>query len=132
MTACCACGLHFSSVAAFDAHRIGEHAYTLEQGLLFDTPRSDGRRCLSRDEMSANGWAVDGRGRLVHPREARRIRRQGRAEALVDHSSHRADRSPTPLSCAAQIDSARARDEACHAEARHLEARQAPSEGVHR
>lgn len=83
MTVCRTCGLDFSSVAAFDAHRVGQHAYTYEEGLLFDPPRLDGRRCLSRDEMRTRGCAIDSRERLVHPRETRRIRRQRRAEPLT-------------------------------------------------
>jgi hypothetical protein len=78
MNLCTTCGLDFASVAAFDAHRVGKHAYTLSEGLRMDPPREDGRRCLAVDEMEASGWRVDRRGRWVHPREARRERRLDR------------------------------------------------------
>jgi hypothetical protein len=83
----CRCGLDFSSSAAFDAHRVGRHAYTFAEGLRMDPPREDGRRCLDRGEMEATGWNVDRRGRWVHPKEARRLRRrEGGADAPGRHA----------------------------------------------
>lgn len=77
MNLCRACGQDFSSVEAFDRHRVGTHGYTLDEGLLGDPPRSDGRRCLSIEQMTAGGWALDARGRRVHPRELRKRLRRG-------------------------------------------------------
>lgn len=63
MNVCGACGLDFSSVKGFDAHRVGKHAYTYSQGAKMDPPREDGRRCLSVEELEAAGFAQDVRGR---------------------------------------------------------------------
>jgi hypothetical protein len=60
---CRACDTDFASVAAFDAHRIGKHAYTITEGLRLDPPLEDGRRCLDADEFEEAGLALDGRGR---------------------------------------------------------------------
>ncbi len=72
MNLCRACGQDFSSVEAFDRHRVGAHTYTYDAGLLLDPPRHDGRRCLNLDEMARAGWVLDARGRWVHPRELRK------------------------------------------------------------
>jgi hypothetical protein len=64
---CSGCGHDFTSTSLFDAHRIGVFAYTLEQGLRFDPPRQDGRRCLDADEMQAKGWELNDRGRWLDP-----------------------------------------------------------------
>ena len=69
---CPSCEQDFSSVEAFDAHRVGTYAYTFDSGLRLDPPREDGRRCLRLDEMTGTGWVIDPRGRWVHPREYRR------------------------------------------------------------
>lgn len=53
MNLCTACKLDFGSVAAFDAHRVGKHAYTFKEGLYFNPPVEDGRRCLDIEEMLA-------------------------------------------------------------------------------
>ena len=45
MNLCRACGENFGSVAAFDAHRVGKHAYD------YSPQRPDGRRCLSVKEV---------------------------------------------------------------------------------
>jgi hypothetical protein len=64
---CVTCGLDFGSVSAFDAHRVGKHAYTFIEGMRMDPPREDGRRCLSLDELQERGWAEDSRGRWRAP-----------------------------------------------------------------
>jgi hypothetical protein len=73
MNICRACSLDFCSVDAFDAHRVGKHAH------LWSPERPDGRRCLSRAEISEAGWQQDARGRWVHPRALRNRPRNGRA-----------------------------------------------------
>lgn len=45
------CGENFGSVAAFSAHRIGNHDYLYSEGLNFDPPVEDGRRCLTTWEI---------------------------------------------------------------------------------
>jgi hypothetical protein len=74
---CGACGLDFGSVPAFDAHRVGKHAY------LYSEQRPDGRRCLTEQEMySSPKFAKNERGRwslarsLEHGR-AQRVQRGG-------------------------------------------------------
>ena len=95
MNVCSPCGQDFSSVEAFDRHRVGEHAYSLDEGLLLDSPREDGRRCLSLEEMATTGWAVDARGRWVHPRELRkRIRRGGDRPSAATTTASATPRSP--------------------------------------
>jgi hypothetical protein len=60
---CRACGQDFGSVSAFDAHRVGKHAYTYDEGMGMDPPRTDGRRCLSVEEMEAAQFVRNARGR---------------------------------------------------------------------
>ncbi len=60
---CGACSKDFSSLEAFDRHRVGKHAYTATQGLAMDPPREDGRRCLATWELEARGFAPDDRNR---------------------------------------------------------------------
>jgi hypothetical protein len=67
MNLCCACRRDFSSVAAFDRHRIGKHAYDFAQGLEFGF--EDGRRCMDEDEMLEAGMALDRRGRWCITRD---------------------------------------------------------------
>lgn len=62
---CRSCGQDFAYVGGFDDHRVGEHDYTLSEGLRMDPPREDGRRCLSESEMVARGWGRDKHGRWV-------------------------------------------------------------------
>ena len=69
MNICTTCREDFVSVAAFDAHRVGEHDYTFKEGLDFDPPRYDGRRCLGTDELEQSGFKRDGRGRWQKPTE---------------------------------------------------------------
>ena len=59
---CGACQLDFASVAAFDRHRVGVHAYTLTEGLRLDPPREDGRHCLSSHELRDLGFVLTERG----------------------------------------------------------------------
>jgi len=57
---CCACGEYFGNVDVFDRHRVGEYGVN--------------RRCLSGEEMTALGWARNGRGFwLKHRLEAGRV-----------------------------------------------------------
>ena len=63
MNLCSVCRCDFASVAAFDRHRTGRHAYLYREGLEMDPPRHDGRRCLDGDEMQAAGLMLDRRGR---------------------------------------------------------------------
>lgn len=67
MNFCRACGEDFGSVGAFDAHRIGKHAYTFAEGFHRDPPREDGRRCLDADELVEVGWHRDQHGRWRQP-----------------------------------------------------------------
>lgn len=67
MNLCRPCGEDFSSVGSFDAHRVGEHDYTLHEGLKMEPPREDGRRCLTVDEMEEAGWDKDKHGRWRAP-----------------------------------------------------------------
>ena len=60
---CRGCGRDFASVDAFDRHRVGSHLFTYSEGLAFDVPREDGRRCLDADEMLERGMELDANGR---------------------------------------------------------------------
>ena len=75
MNLCRSCGEDFASVAAFDRHRVGWHAYTLVEGLRLDTPREDGRRCLDPAEMRAAGMELDRRARWCIARDVERARK---------------------------------------------------------
>ena len=77
MNLCRSCGHDFASVRAFDAHRTGKHAYTYVEGLQSRAPRTDGRRCLTPDEMKAADWERDRWGRWVHPQALRNRPRKG-------------------------------------------------------
>ena len=97
MNLCRACGRDFSSVEAFDHHRVGKHAYTYDEGVLRDPSRTDGRRCLSLEEMTSAGWTLDARGRWVHPRELRkRLRRGGDAPTQLTPTLPAAPQPPLP------------------------------------
>ena len=67
MNYCTSCRRDFAAVRAFDAHRVGKHAYTYSEGLKLNPPREDGRRCLHQTEMVERGFAEDTRGRWVDP-----------------------------------------------------------------
>jgi hypothetical protein len=76
VTKCSPCGLAFAGTSAFDAHRVGVHAYTWREGLAMEPPREDGRRCLQGDELEVAGLALDDRGRWHLVADARRARRR--------------------------------------------------------
>ncbi len=83
MNVCGACGLDFSSVKSFDAHRVGKHAYTYSEGIRMDPMREDGRRCLRVEELEDAGMAQDARGRWGLVRD----RKQARQAFLRDPGS---------------------------------------------
>lgn len=56
---CTGCGLLFASTDAFDAHRVGDHAY------LASAERPDGRRCLTEDELAEAGLRLSAAGRWM-------------------------------------------------------------------
>lgn len=56
MNLCRSCGEDFATVAAFDEHRTGYHAYTYSEGLKQEPPVEDGRRCFGVDELKKFGW----------------------------------------------------------------------------
>jgi hypothetical protein len=56
MTLCSSCGKRFGGVVAFDAHRVGKHAYT------YSPEHPDGRRCLSANEMREHQFKLNKRG----------------------------------------------------------------------
>jgi hypothetical protein len=83
MNLCCACRRDFSSIAAFDRHRVGKHAYDFAEGLALGF--EDGRRCMDEDEMLEAGMALDRRGRWAITRDVEaarklRIRRETPSE----------------------------------------------------
>lgn len=63
MNVCVPCGKDFGSVSAFDAHRVGTHAYTYSEGVKMEPMREDGRRCLSRAELVESGFVQNTHGR---------------------------------------------------------------------
>jgi hypothetical protein len=71
---CTSCDCDFSSVAAFDRHRIGTHAYTNAEGLKMEPLREDGRRCMEVDEMTAAGMELNSKGRWYDFDAAERVR----------------------------------------------------------
>lgn len=68
MNFCSSCREDFSSIAAFDKHRIGKHEYD------FSAKYPDGRRCMSVDEIAEAGMARDKyeRWQLVESAESAR------------------------------------------------------------
>lgn len=70
MNFCRSCGRDFSSVANFDRHRVGKHEYTYSEGLKFDPPVEDGRRCLYVHELEMLGLRLDKHGRWSDPTKA--------------------------------------------------------------
>jgi hypothetical protein len=60
---CGACRKDFTSIASFDRHRVGVHAYTYSQGLRFPELVEDGRRCLDNSELNALGIVQIANGR---------------------------------------------------------------------
>ena len=71
---CRRCRQDFASLRLFDAHRVGLHEFTFSEGLAFEPPREDGRRCLDTDEMCARGWHLNEQGRWSDPARAARTR----------------------------------------------------------
>lgn len=69
-----ACGRDFSSEEAFDRHRVGVHEYTFPEGLRFEPPRADGRRCLDVDGILALGWEKNAQGGWFDPERVARSR----------------------------------------------------------
>ena len=76
MNLCRSCSLDFSSLGAFDRHRVGKHE--------LDWPEHpDGRRCMDESEMIEAGMEVDSRGRWrVAVSEDDRRRLQGWLKTL--------------------------------------------------
>lgn len=68
MNLCRSCGLDFASAFGFDKHRVGTHAFTHAEGLHFNPPSDDGRRCLARTELKQAGWNTNPWSRWVPPR----------------------------------------------------------------
>ena len=66
LNGCGSCSLDFAGVRDFDSHRVGNHAYTITEGLLLG--KEDGRRCLAPSELLEQGWKQNTSGRWVHPR----------------------------------------------------------------
>ena len=56
MTLCSSCGKRFGGVVAFDAHRVGRHAYD------YSPQHPDGRRCLTEKEMRETKFKLNKRG----------------------------------------------------------------------
>ena len=86
MNLCRACGENFSSVRTFDRHRVGKHEYTFSEGLRFDPPVEDGRRCLHPEEMTGLGLSRDKHGRWSDPSQnpgSRLRERQNVTEAFL-------------------------------------------------
>jgi hypothetical protein len=85
---CWACGEDFGSVKAFDAHRVGKHAYLYAEGLKMSPPMEDGRRCLSTQEMEERRWGKNVHGRWTRPEDALRgiELKQGRRSIEQRHS----------------------------------------------
>ncbi|HEY8776320.1 MAG TPA: hypothetical protein VIM33_07555 [Gaiellaceae bacterium] len=54
---CSGCHLDFSSVGAFDAHRVGKYDQ------VFGVEHLNGRLCLDVEEMAAKGFRQNSRGR---------------------------------------------------------------------
>lgn len=74
MNFCRTCEQDFSSIAAFDKHRVGVHAYTYSEGVAMEPMRENGRRCLTTDELCASGFRQNVRGRWELAESADRAR----------------------------------------------------------
>lgn len=57
---CRTCGLNFTSVTGFDAHRVGQYERP-------GVPGSNTRRCLTGDELREKGYEPDDQGRWRRP-----------------------------------------------------------------
>ena len=84
---CRSCGIDFGSVRAFDAHRVGKHAY------LYDEVHPDGRRCLPLNEMVV---PQDGRALFVSNALGRLTLAEGleRARGLRERTPTRNNGTP--------------------------------------
>jgi hypothetical protein len=88
---CRACGEDFGSVAAFDAHRVGRHAYTYSEGARMDPVREDGRRCLSVEELHERGFVRNARGRwsiASHAERGRALKASSQRGVPVPTGAH--------------------------------------------
>jgi len=56
VTLCSSCGKRFGGIVAFDAHRVGKHAYD------YSPEHRDGRRCLTEKEMLGQRFKLNKRG----------------------------------------------------------------------
>lgn len=63
MNECGSCGNDFASLRAFDAHRVGKHAYSYSEGVRSEPLREDGRRCLGPSELRHVGMGLDAQDR---------------------------------------------------------------------
>lgn len=86
MNLCRGCRQDFGSVTAFDAHRVGKHAF------LYDEDHPDGRRCLDTEELSALGWKQDQHGRWRTPASEKPFLRMG--ERLIRRSEAKEGATP--------------------------------------
>jgi hypothetical protein len=68
LNGCAECCLDFTSLAAFDRHRVGTHAYP------WSLRRRDGRRCLDPDELESAGLCILDGEELTRTRFAERAR----------------------------------------------------------
>ena len=66
---CRSCNRDFSSVSAFDKHRVGKHEY------VYDLFHQDGRRCMTFDELKENGFDLNQRNRWFLVEDAERLRK---------------------------------------------------------
>lgn len=88
MNVCGGCSLDFSSVRAFDGHRVGRHGYTSTEGLRLVPPVEDGRRCLVPGELRDAGFVQDVRGRWgVAEHQARARERFSRDPVTAERPS---------------------------------------------
>jgi hypothetical protein len=90
MNFCVSCNRAFSSLRAFDTHRVGSHAYTHREGLAMTPPRGDGRRCITEDELEAAGFAQNSRGRWGLADEMERARQRFTPEPRIAHTQGQA------------------------------------------
>lgn len=74
MNLCRGCNQDFASIEAFDAHRVGVHAYTYSQGLQQDPMVEDGRRCIPTAELEAGGFRRNARGQWEQAARSDRTR----------------------------------------------------------
>ena len=95
---CGACGEDFNALTAFDAHRVGKHAYRFS---ITDSARHDGRRCLAPIELTELGWSLDSKGRWRLPASDRNL---GLGEHAGRLTQARDRQSPSPALEALEIE----------------------------